>query len=69
MNTKVAIGIKTTIQIEYWLNANIRDVAKNGETATPTSTDIIKADAVFSDIPTAYTYLKTLSAFSTATDC
>ena len=60
---------KTDIRIGYWLNEDIRNLAKaNGEQRS-LEVDLFQTDEVFVDISSAYNYLKNLPEFTGAENC
>lgn len=60
---------RSQIVVTLWKDAATRQAAKDAHTYIPLQSDNLNTDAVFSDIPSAYVYLKTLDAFKGATDC
>lgn len=56
------MDLKTLLMIEYWLDAETRENAKEGENYTALESVNLSTEQIFSDIGSAYNYLKTLGA-------
>lgn len=59
----------TTIVVELWLDEDFRIQAKENVGLQPLTVKSYQTEAVFTDIASAYDYLKTLPELSEAIDC